>query len=368
MTGMEALLLGLDPLAVFISAACSVFVVAARRNKSVERLLHRDLMQVQDIHDAPTSRLGGIGVIAALAFGAIGLYASGDVQSSYWLFLLSLVPVTVAGVWEDITGRVSAKWRLAAAAASGVLFVAIFGQWINRSGIPFVDGFLDAWPWIAIGFTIFACAGATHAVNLIDGVNGLSGMWAVSTALSLAMITHAAGLDRHTPALLLIASAMVGFLLVNYPMGWIFLGDAGAYAVGHVLSWLAVSILWSASEVAPIAVFLIFLWPVADTIYAIVRRLAKGSDPTKADSAHFHHLAFKILVTRAGLSKRKANPASAAVLAPLYLVPMACGVVFWDNNAVSLALLCVFSAAFVIASLIAARAARAPHDAAVVAE
>ena len=282
------------------------------------------------------------------------------------MFLLSLLPVASAGLLEDVTGRVSPMWRLIAAASSGILFVAIFDQWINRFGIPSVDVFLDAWPWIAIGFTIFACAGATHAVNLIDGVNGLSGMWAVSAALSLALIAHTVDLDSHASALLLFASAVAGFLLVNYPWGKIFLGDAGAYVIGHVLSWVAVSILWNASEVAPTAVLLIFLWPVADTIYAIVRRLVKGTPLSKADSAHFHHLAFNILVTRAGLSKRAANPASSLVIAPLYLLPMACGIVFWDNTAASLALLCIFSVAFAVASQLAARAARAPENAAVV--
>ena len=79
MTGIEALLLGFSPLAMFISAACSAVIMATSKVGGVARLLHREVAQVQDIHDTPTLRLGGIGVIAAFAVGAVGLFASESV-------------------------------------------------------------------------------------------------------------------------------------------------------------------------------------------------------------------------------------------------------------------------------------------------
>ena len=79
---------------------------------------------------------------------------------------------------------------------SGVVFVALFEQWLPRTDIPGLD-FLMQWAPIGIGFSLFLAAGISHAFNLIDGLNGLSGFIAIGVALSLAVISHQVELYEH---------------------------------------------------------------------------------------------------------------------------------------------------------------------------
>ena len=142
----------------------------------------------------------------------------------------------------------------------------------------------------AITFTTFWAVGISHAFNLIDGLNGLAGFTAIGAAFALATIAHKAGLAEHRDFLLMIAAAILGFLVFNFPFGKIFLGDTGAYLVGHLLVWMSLSILWNSSYVTPLAMLLIFFWPVADTLLAISRRLSLGKPIIQPDRLHFHKL------------------------------------------------------------------------------
>ena len=126
----------------------------------------------------------------------------------------------------------------------------------------------------------------------------------------------------------MIAAAILGFLVFNFPFGKIFLGDAGAYVAGHLLVWMSVSILWNSSNVTPLAMLLIFFWPVADTLLAISRRLALGKPITQPDRLHFHQLVMRgVEISLLGRGRRHvANPLASLLTMPFIFAPMVAGV------------------------------------------
>ena len=172
-----------------------------------------------------------------------------------------------------------------------------------------------------------------NAFNLIDGLNGLSSYVTISVALSLSIIAFDVGNTQISIFLVLFVSAVLGFMVLNFPVGRIFLGDGGAYALGHLLVWSAIILINSASEVSPFAVLLVFFWPVADTGLAIWRRWTLGNPANRPDRLHFHQLAMRFLEIRFfGRDKRKiANPLATLMLVPLISAPQVLGVFFWDN-------------------------------------
>ena len=87
----------------------------------------------------------------------------------------------------------------------------------------------------AIFFTIFATVGVVNAFNLIDGLNGLSSYVSISVATSLSIIAFQVGQLQFTIFLALLSAAVLGFFVLNFPLGKIFLGDGGAYTLGHLL-------------------------------------------------------------------------------------------------------------------------------------
>ena len=134
--------------------------------------------------------------------------------------------------------------------------------------------------------------------------------------------------------MILLVIAIFGFLLLNFPFPKIFLGFAGAYSIGHMLAWMSISILWHADYVTPWAILLIFFWPVADTILAIVRRLIKGRPIAHPDRLHFHQLTMRAVeIIFLGRQKRHiSNPLTTVILLPFIVSPMCAGVMLATNS------------------------------------
>ena len=128
--------------------------------------------------------------------------------------------------------------------------------------------------------------------------------------------------------LLVISSAIFGFLVFNFPFGKIFLGDAGAYVIGHLLFWMSILILCAEPIVTPFAILLIFFWPVADTLLAIIRRIYLGVPISHPDRLHFHQLIMRCVeIVFLGRKRRHiANPLATVIMLPLVFTPMVIGV------------------------------------------
>ena len=129
----------------------------------------------------------------------------------------------------------------------------------------------------------------------------------------------------------LLTASILGFMILNFPFGKIFLGDGGAYVLGHLLVWSSIILINKESSISPFAILLIFFWPVADTGLAIWRRWKLGAPADRPDRLHFHQLAMRFLEIRFfGRDKRNlANPLATILLIPFISVPQVFGVLLW---------------------------------------
>ena len=299
-----------------------------------------DEAAVQSAHSGFVPRVGGLAIyisilvlIPLLSFGFIPLSVVFDLDAEQLtLLILSAAPVFSVGLAEDLGYDMSPKARLIASAVSSLVAILLFKVWLKSLGIPGVDTLLMFAPF-GILFTIFATVGVVNAFNLIDGLNGLSSYVTVSVAVSLSIIAFQAGNTQVSIFLVLFVAAVLGFMVLNFPMGKIFLGDGGAYTLGHLLVWSAIILINSATDVSAFAILLVFFWPVADTGLAIWRRWQLGNPADRPDRLHFHQLAMRFLEIRFfGRDRREiANPFATLILIPLISAPQVIGVLFWDD-------------------------------------
>ena len=299
-----------------------------------------DEVAVQSAHSGFVPRVGGLAIYIALlvlipllSFGFIPLSVVIDLDvEKLTLLILSAAPVFTVGLAEDLGYDMSPKARLIASAISSLVVIFLFRVWLFELGVPGMDALLMFAPF-AILLTIFAAVGVVNSFNLIDGLNGLSSYVAISVAFSLSIVAFHAGNIQISIFLILVIASVLGFMTLNFPLGKIFLGDGGAYALGHVLVWSAIILVNSASEVSSFAILLIFFWPVADTGLAIWRRWKLGNPTDRPDRLHFHQLAMRFLEIRLfGRDKREiANPVATLILAPLISAPQILGVLFWHR-------------------------------------
>ena len=305
----------------------------------------RDLTARQATHTRPTPRVGGVGIILAVALGSF--YYLSELGSDLVISLVAGTIVFLVGLREDIARDVSPRARLIAAFISAALAIALTGVLVPDLGL--IPGFLLHWFIPAVAITLLWSAGTCHALNLIDGLNGLSSLYSIGAALGFFSIAGYTGdADIQIVASLLIA-AVFGFFILNWPIGRIFLGDAGAYGIGHILAWLGIILVARNPSVAGFAILLLLFWPVCDTLFSIIRRLGAKRATGQPDRLHFHHLALRAfqLMARRNRSRQFDNPVAAIILVPLFSLPIATGVYLWNQPVAAAFALAAYIALFV---------------------
>lgn len=313
-----------------MSLAASVFFVLTARSHIELTSRRADLGAVQASHRVPTPRIGGLAIFVGLVVGVATMPP--DLQPFLLKLLLAGTPVLMAGLLEDLGRTLSPRLRLMASALSALLAILLTGAMVRRVDLP-VDTGLQFLP-VAIAFTTFAVAGMCNAINLVDGMNGLAGFLSVLSAAGLGWL----GWSHDEPVVAvsagLLASVLLGFLVVNYPRGLIFLGDAGAYFTGFVLAWLSVVLLHERAAISAWALVLVNFWPVADTLWAIYRRRSRGKATDMPDRLHFHQLIRRWLeITRLGpAGNARSNPMTTALIVPCAAIPVISGVMLAEDT------------------------------------
>ena len=253
---------------------------------------------VQKIHTNPTPRIGGLGLIVGMCTGWAVQEESQVLINADQLLgftLLASVPAFVMGFLEDITKNISVRARLLATMASGAIGYWLTGYGITRLDVPGVDTLLALVP-ICLLFTAFAVAGVANAYNIIDGFNGLTSAAMIVAVAAIGSIAYEVGDTELVYFSLIYIAAILGFMAWNYPLGRIFLGDGGAYAMGFLIAWMAVMLPARHPQVSPWASLLACGYPVMETIYSMIRRKLHHKKSGEPDAEHLHSLIKRVII------------------------------------------------------------------------
>lgn len=256
------------------------------------------LSGVQKFHSIPIPRIGGIsiliGVLISLTIRRFQNYEVG----TYGLTLLGVaLPAFIAGFTEDLTKKVSISARLLATIISALLAGYMQGAWLQSLQIIGLDNLMSEYPGLSVIITCLAVAGVANSFNIIDGYNGLSASVGVIILAGLAYVAFQLGDYEIMTAAFVMIGALLGFLIWNYPLGLIFLGDGGAYLLGFWIAELSVLLAKRHFEISKWFFLLLCFYPVFETLFTIYRRIIlNGSSPGMPDAAHLHHIIYKRLV------------------------------------------------------------------------
>jgi len=305
---------------------------------------NRDLVAVQSSHKRATARFGGVAII----FGISSIFFTELWTDISILILISGAPIFVAGLLEDISGRVSPRYRLLAAFGSAALAVLLTGEYIVAGDFWLLDR-IFIYPVIAIPITLLISSGIANSFNIIDGVNGFSAGIALIIAAVLGYICQLYNEKALSYFCLMIAIAIIPFLIANFPFGFIFLGDAGAYTLGHLLSWIAIVLVSRHPEISSWAMLLLFFWPASEVLLSIYRRLMSRKPSGAPDSFHFHQLIMQLLQFKSDNINGAinwANPLSTMILMPFAVIPIIISFFVIQSNSIAISIYFTLAASY----------------------
>lgn len=242
---------------------------------------------IQKLHTLPTPRVGGIPI--ALSLVLVLPWLSVAERALHVPILCAGIPAFLFGTAEDLTKRVGVIPRLLATMASGLLACVLTGISLTRVDIFGFDALL-AWAPVSMLFTAFAIGGIANSINIVDGLNGLAGSTAFFAFTGLALMAFSVGDEALADLAILFAMVTLGFFVVNWPLGKLFLGDGGAYFLGFALGWIAVLMVSRHSDISAFAVLLVCAHPVTEVLFSIYRRKMRHAHTGTADRLHFHSL------------------------------------------------------------------------------
>lgn len=315
--------------------------------------LDTDFIGVQKVHSHQVARIGGLPIFLAVLTSA-GISAWRVPQMAPWILaLLFCASVAfIGGIVEDYTGNVSALRRLVLTMAAALLGYYLVDARLARLDTPFgIFGF--DYVWLALPITVLAVAGIANAINIIDGFNGLASVVTICMLISLAYVAFQVGDVFVLVAALMVAGATAGFLVWNYPVGLIFLGDGGAYFIGFMLGELALLLVMRNPEVSTWYAALLLIYPAFETIFSAYRRVfVRGKSPAMPDGIHLHSLIFRRIVQWAvGRKEARAlmrrNSLTSPYLWTFSLMAVIPATVFWRHTGILICFCLLFVISYI---------------------
>jgi UDP-GlcNAc:undecaprenyl-phosphate/decaprenyl-phosphate GlcNAc-1-phosphate transferase len=237
----------------------------------------------------PTALLGGVGIFVSFLAGLLVLRPS----------IPGIVPLVAAATFLFIVGLVDDVHRLRP-------HVKLVMQVVASSVLPLAGLVLPWTPYKIVNdvLTLFWMVGITNAINLLDNMDGLAGGVAALACLFQGAYFIVNGQLAGAMVLIMLASAIAGFLVYNSYPASIFMGDCGSLFLGFMLGGTALLSDWGRSRglaAVLLTPVLIMLVPIVDTTVVTVTRILRGRPVSQGGKDHVSH---RLVAT--GLSERRA--------------------------------------------------------------
>jgi phospho-N-acetylmuramoyl-pentapeptide-transferase len=257
-----------------------------------------------------TPTMGGL-LILISSVGATLLWA--DLTQLYvWIVLFVTIGFGLLGFVDDYLkvvkhspAGVSARMKLVvqfviAAAASYAAMSLEEPVLAGTVAVPFLKTALIPLGWGFIVFGSLVIVGASNAVNLTDGLDGLAIVPVIIAAMAFALIAYLVGnvkfanyLELHyvagTGELAVFLAALVGgglgFLWFNAPPAMVFMGDTGSLSLGGALGGVAVA---TKHEIVLAIIGGLFVAEAASVIVQVVSFRLTGKRIFRMAPIHHH--------------------------------------------------------------------------------
>lgn len=291
----------MTPLYLILLPFCiSMLLVLWIHPRLVKIALMKEIVDCPDarkLQRRPVPVLGGVAVFFGIVCG-VGVVGTLEGTSGLFSVTVAMMIMLYTGTMDDILDlSPSLRFLIEICAVLLLFFVGGYriddfhGLW-GLGVVPFA---------VALPLTLFAAVGIINAINLIDGVNGLSSGYGILSSLIFGVLFYSVGDTKMALLAAVTCGSLIPFFLHNVfgRYSKMFIGDGGTLVLGVVLSVYvtatlrhdSVAALYVAPDIGLIPFTLAVLAvPVFDTLRVMSTRIRKGRSPFSPDKTHLHHM------------------------------------------------------------------------------
>lgn len=267
-------------LSFIITVVLAIIIIPILKKIKVGQLEREDGPQ-SHLKKQGTPTMGGIilelGIILTTAAVCAYFYSQGRLELikrilplvfvSFGFGLIGFIDDFIKLILKNTKGLKPAYKMLGLLAIS--VIYALYITQILRLGtdicIPFIRIYITLPIWLYIPFAIFVLLATTNAVNLTDGVDGLSTSVTTIIITCLTVIGMIMGITEVCTFGSVLIGSCLGFLLFNLHPAKVFMGDTGSLMLGGVIASIALYLK------VPLLLLIIALIPVLETVSVIIQ-------------------------------------------------------------------------------------------------
>jgi phospho-N-acetylmuramoyl-pentapeptide-transferase len=263
---------------------------------------------------AGTPTMGGILILGSVVISTL-LWAKWD-NLMVWTVLFTTIGLGLLGFYDDylkiskknskgVSARLKLAWQTSVALIAGLLFAYFIpgeaSSTLRELHLPFYkEPLIQDMGIFTVAFFAIIIVGASNAVNLTDGLDGLATGCSLTTTLAYAAFGYVCGSARYASYLdvphisaaaempiiaLALAGACLGFLWFNAHPARMFMGDTGSLAIGGCIAAIAIG---CKQEIILVVVGGVFVMEAMSVIIQVVSFKSRGKRVFRMSPIHHH--------------------------------------------------------------------------------
>lgn len=263
-----------------ISVICGLITIPILKKLKVGQI-ERDDGPASHLKKQGTPTMGGvimlIATIVAIAIVYTYLHLTGNQNIAQKLLPMLLITIgySLIGFIDDFkklvlknTDGLKPRYKMLGLLIIGIIYVLLL-IYVFKIGtetyIPIAKKYINMPEFLYIPFAIIVILATTNAINLTDGIDGLSSSVSAIIITCLTAIGIKNGVYEVSIFGSIIVGATLGFLMFNIHPAKVFMGDTGSLMLGGVIAGLALYLKM------PLLLLLIAIIPVIETLSVIIQ-------------------------------------------------------------------------------------------------
>ena len=264
----------------FITIITAIIIIPVLKKMKVGQI-ERDDGPQSHLKKQGTPTMGGIIIMISMIIGITIAYiyfnitGNVDVGQKLLPILCLTIGFGIIGFIDDFkklvlknTKGLKPSYKMLGLLIISVAYVLFLVKWLNigsETFIPIIKTYINIPIWIYIPFAITVILATTNAVNLTDGIDGLSSSVCSIIITCLTLIGMYRDISEISVFGSVVIGATLGFLMFNLHPAKVFMGDTGSLLLGGVISAMALYLKM------PLILLIIAAVPVIETISVIIQ-------------------------------------------------------------------------------------------------